>query len=183
MSNGNYSISAENKDFLDVEKRNTVREAFRKVLIAKEQECTEKHKPFCRNCATADFDDEVKRKVEDAARTKGLNVGTVKPDLVELKVIPLEALDTAKNIDKYAEDSHFKKIGVMEAKEPSKAIGTNMILIGHHHIFQCIKYGNKFDVFVPLGNKEKKEQVEKFVESTEEHKKEVKKDAKGNKVD
>jgi len=112
---------------------------FRKKNIAKEQEYTEKHEPYCFRCAKVDFE----KAVSDTMREKQLNTN----EDLEIDTDKFYKVD----LEKYGDIKRFKLIRTQPVKEDKLMDGIrNSVLTGYSISYQCVERGCNICVFVPL---------------------------------
>ena len=112
---------------------------FRKKNVAKEQEYTEAHKPYCFRCAKIDFE----KAVSDTMREKELNTD----ENLEIDTDKFYKVD----MEKYGDLKRFKLLRTQPVKEDKLMDGIrNSVLVGYNLSYQCVERGCNICVFVPL---------------------------------
>jgi hypothetical protein len=133
------ATETEKKDYVELGKELTIEQKFKKLVDAKEAECTRKHIPFCRNWAWDDFNDKKSEIYKNAERNYGAEAAMV---------IKLE--DFRIDLEKYCDLKNFVLLDEAEVEEMKLMDGVRTaVKTGKYMNFQAKGKKYRISVFVP----------------------------------
>lgn len=122
-----------------------------------EYQMTKSHKPFCGRCARLDFEDRVKRRIDELTRRRqGYTESRDSKELMEMGNF---------DFSRYADKARFNLLATNEVTEWDKTHRPYVPYVtGVNEDYECIERGCKLTVFVPkeaIGSAEAKVPVGK----------------------